>query len=250
MAAGRGRLGRRAPVRRPLGDRARQDDPGRSLPPGRGARGWALHALQRCHVERPVRAASGVHRRSERGPPAAAGSCGGRSARRDARVGVGARAPVHAGGRACTLVAREPSRDAWPPGSACATCRSGAAFEFEFSMGLRRDDGSFEPAHTGPGYSEHRPRRQPRLHVRPDDDDGGAGLGGAAVPPRVRGRTVRAVHRASRPGRRCRCRDDRSADGAGGGPAARMGHVVRPATCAGSSSSSRSAVSADAKAVR
>jgi glutamine synthetase len=29
-----------------------------------------------------------------------------------------------------------------------------AAFEFEFSMGLRWGDGSFEPAHTGPGYSD------------------------------------------------------------------------------------------------
>src|SRR4029077_1612425 len=86
VAAGRRRLGRRAPVRRPLGDRARQDDPGRSLAPGGGARGRALHALQRSHVERPFRPASGVHRRSERVPPAAAQSRGGRSARRDARV--------------------------------------------------------------------------------------------------------------------------------------------------------------------
>ena len=29
-----------------------------------------------------------------------------------------------------------------------------AAFEPEFSVGARRDDGSFEPAHTGPGYSD------------------------------------------------------------------------------------------------
>jgi glutamine synthetase len=29
-----------------------------------------------------------------------------------------------------------------------------AAFEFEFSMGAIRDDGTFEPAHTGPGYSD------------------------------------------------------------------------------------------------
>jgi glutamine synthetase len=29
-----------------------------------------------------------------------------------------------------------------------------AAFELEFSMGVRRDDGGFEPAHTGPGYSD------------------------------------------------------------------------------------------------
>jgi glutamine synthetase len=29
-----------------------------------------------------------------------------------------------------------------------------AAFEFEFSVGARRDDGGFEPAHTGPGYSD------------------------------------------------------------------------------------------------
>ena len=29
-----------------------------------------------------------------------------------------------------------------------------AAFEFEFSMGVRRGDGGFEPAHTGPGYSD------------------------------------------------------------------------------------------------
>jgi glutamine synthetase len=29
-----------------------------------------------------------------------------------------------------------------------------AAFEFEFSVGLRREDGSFQPAHQGPGYSD------------------------------------------------------------------------------------------------
>jgi glutamine synthetase len=29
-----------------------------------------------------------------------------------------------------------------------------AAFELEFSMGVRRGDGAFEPAHTGPGYSD------------------------------------------------------------------------------------------------
>ena len=29
-----------------------------------------------------------------------------------------------------------------------------AAFEFEFSVGVRRDDGGFEPAHEGPGYSD------------------------------------------------------------------------------------------------
>ncbi len=29
-----------------------------------------------------------------------------------------------------------------------------AVFEFEFSVGLRRDDGAFEPAHRGPGYSD------------------------------------------------------------------------------------------------
>ena len=29
-----------------------------------------------------------------------------------------------------------------------------AAFEFEFSVGIRRDDGGFEPAHEGPGYSD------------------------------------------------------------------------------------------------
>ena len=29
-----------------------------------------------------------------------------------------------------------------------------AAFEFEFSVGRRRDEGAFEPAHRGPGYSD------------------------------------------------------------------------------------------------
>jgi len=29
-----------------------------------------------------------------------------------------------------------------------------AVFEFEFSVGVRRDDGEFEPAHEGPGYSD------------------------------------------------------------------------------------------------
>jgi glutamine synthetase len=29
-----------------------------------------------------------------------------------------------------------------------------AAFEFEFSVGLRREDGEFQPAHEGPGYSD------------------------------------------------------------------------------------------------
>ena len=29
-----------------------------------------------------------------------------------------------------------------------------AAFEFEFSVGVRRDDGEFQPAHEGPGYSD------------------------------------------------------------------------------------------------
>ena len=29
-----------------------------------------------------------------------------------------------------------------------------AAFEFEFSVGVRRDDGKFQPAHEGPGYSD------------------------------------------------------------------------------------------------
>jgi glutamine synthetase len=29
-----------------------------------------------------------------------------------------------------------------------------AAFEFEFSVGVKRDDGGFEPAHEGPGYSD------------------------------------------------------------------------------------------------
>ena len=132
--------------------------------------------------------------------------------------------------------------------SARAGCPSGPRTSSSSRWAGGRGRRSSSPRTPGPGYSDIALVANHEFALDLIDDDRGAGPRPAAVPSRVRGGTVRAVDRAARPGRGRRRRDDRSTDGAGGGQAARMGHVVRPSGRGGHRQRDRTSTSACGKA--
>ena len=250
-AAARGRWGRRgrARIRRPVGDRAREDRADRPLRPGGRLRRRPVHAVQRGDVERPVRAAPRLHRRPQRGSAAAARSRPrpSRSPRCPAGRGPRSISTRRTASRSRPVRARSPRRMAERSTRGAAPCGRPSSSSSPSAAGARTAGSSRRT--RGPGYSDIALVAQPRVRARPHHDDGGAGPRAAAVPPGVRRRPVRAVDRAPRPGRGRRRGDGRAPDGARGRARATGGASRSPRRSRPTRATARISTSACGRAV-